>query len=376
MNHLNVLKRSWQILWRYRALWLFGIILAITLSSAPRSSQGLGYSFGEQDLQRVQQAPFSRLNPEEWNSLKEALQALTDAFDYVIPLWFGQALVAVVITLVCLVFILGVLFTILGYVANTALIRMVDEYEQSEEPRSVGHGFRLGWSRASWRIFLIDLLINIPMAILFLLLFLGSLSPLLLWATQNNVAGILGTVAAIGLFFLMILVAIVVGVAVSVVRNFIHRACALQSLGVFDSLRAGFRLFRSNLKDSALMWLILLGIEIAYSLAAGVIAFLLLLPTVVLAGGGALLAGGIGNIFEHTALPWVLAVIVGGMILFLLLGLPLLFLAGLKETYFSTAWTLVYRELTALGAARTAPEALLPGTDLPELPLMDEGEAV
>ena len=30
MDHVKVLKRAWEILWRYRVLWVFGIILALT----------------------------------------------------------------------------------------------------------------------------------------------------------------------------------------------------------------------------------------------------------------------------------------------------------------------------------------------------------
>ena len=30
MDHIKVLKRAWEIIWRYRALWIFGIILALT----------------------------------------------------------------------------------------------------------------------------------------------------------------------------------------------------------------------------------------------------------------------------------------------------------------------------------------------------------
>ena len=34
MDHTKILKRAWAILWQYRVLWIFGIILAITASSS------------------------------------------------------------------------------------------------------------------------------------------------------------------------------------------------------------------------------------------------------------------------------------------------------------------------------------------------------
>jgi len=33
MKHAQILKRSWEILWSYKALWIFGIILALTTAS-------------------------------------------------------------------------------------------------------------------------------------------------------------------------------------------------------------------------------------------------------------------------------------------------------------------------------------------------------
>ncbi len=29
MKHSEILKRAWKILWDYKALWIFGVILAI-----------------------------------------------------------------------------------------------------------------------------------------------------------------------------------------------------------------------------------------------------------------------------------------------------------------------------------------------------------
>jgi hypothetical protein len=38
MDPVKILKRAWHILWSYRALWVFGLILALAAGSA--SSQG------------------------------------------------------------------------------------------------------------------------------------------------------------------------------------------------------------------------------------------------------------------------------------------------------------------------------------------------
>ena len=42
MDHAKVLKRAWEILWRYRVLWIFGVIVALTAAGASPTF----YTFG------------------------------------------------------------------------------------------------------------------------------------------------------------------------------------------------------------------------------------------------------------------------------------------------------------------------------------------
>ncbi len=49
MNHANVLKRAWEILWRYRALWIFGVIVALTATSGTSGYWGGGGDGGHDD---------------------------------------------------------------------------------------------------------------------------------------------------------------------------------------------------------------------------------------------------------------------------------------------------------------------------------------
>ena len=40
MNHTQILKRSWKILWSYKTLWIFGILLALVSGGGGGSSGG------------------------------------------------------------------------------------------------------------------------------------------------------------------------------------------------------------------------------------------------------------------------------------------------------------------------------------------------
>jgi phosphotransferase system glucose/maltose/N-acetylglucosamine-specific IIC component len=60
------------------------------------------------------------------------------------------------------------------------------------------------------------------------------------------------------------------------------------------------------------------------------------------------------------ALPWILGFIVGFPLFLLVVGVPMLFLGGLVETFKSTTWTLTYRELRALESLTVEPELIEP----------------
>ena len=54
MDHVKILKRAWVILWQYRVLWIFGIILALTTSSGP-AANGSGYTLDSRDFNNREQ---------------------------------------------------------------------------------------------------------------------------------------------------------------------------------------------------------------------------------------------------------------------------------------------------------------------------------
>jgi len=203
MDHIKVLKRAWETTWRYRALWVFGIILALTTASGGYSGGG-GSSGGGGGNGN--------------GGGNGGLPPLGDLSVPEIPPQVVATLIAVGIVSACVIVILIVAATVARYVAETALIRMVNDYEETGEQQSVREGFRMGWSRSALWLFLIKLLIGLPVALTFIPLFLLAFAPLLLWATKSTPAGVIGTIAAIGLVFLTLFLAIVVGVVLSLLE--------------------------------------------------------------------------------------------------------------------------------------------------------------
>jgi hypothetical protein len=326
MDHIKVLKRSWEILWRYRVLWVFGLILALTAGTGGNNPQvTLGGDGDGIDVSQGMAIPH-------------------------IPSEIMATLVAVILGLACVVIILTVARFVFHYLAQTALIRMVDDYEETGEKRGVRQGFRLGWSRTTLRVFVIDLLTRLPgMFALFLLFLLGLAVFVLIMATQRTVVlMVIGVVAAIGLGFLIILAAILVSLAASFLRQFFWRVSALEEMGVIDSLRHGFRFVREHLADAIVMWLIMLGLEIGWIIVIIPIVLFLVVIAAVFGGLPALLVGGLASLVFEETIAWVLAALVGLPIFIVVMAAPLVFLGTLAEVFKSNVWTLTYRELRAL----------------------------
>src|SRR5688572_2537078 len=201
MDHIRIIKRAFEITRSYRALWIFGIIVALTTGG----DWGGGPSGGGDGGPGPGPFPRSDIPPDVMSGI------------------IAGAVVAGIIVL-----LLSVAFIIARYVSETALIRMVDRHEANGEKVNVRQGFRLGWSRAALRMFGLDLLVGLVGLLGFLLMAVVAASPLLVWLTDSTPARVLGTVVAVALGVVVIFIAILVGIAVSLLAEFWHRAVVLE----------------------------------------------------------------------------------------------------------------------------------------------------
>lgn len=350
MKHMQILKRAWTILWSYKALWIFGIILAFTSASY---NGGTIKSGGGSSTPSFSPTPGSQLNlPPE---IQQFLNQINNFFRNGITPQVEATLIAIFIGLFCLALFIGILMAIARYVSQVALMRMVDHYEQTGEKMSWKQGLRAGWSRSALRLFLIDLIIMVPVILVILVLFGCAAIPVVLGSMAGTLPTIAGVVGTIGLVFLIIFFILLVSLGLALIMEIIRRECVLEGQGVFDSIRQGWHLVIQNFKDVFLMWLILLGIRIGYSLLV-IPVFIVLLVAGFLVGGG---VGGALYLGVHLATSMVAAIaiaaVIGGLLLIAIISIPMLFLGGLAETYLSTTWTLVYRELAPVLSIAPSP---------------------
>ena len=349
MEFGRVIKRATEVTWRHKVLWVFGIAAALfgggIKSSPGGAGQGLQYTFNSQDIERWRgtMPRFPRIPGMPFGSwsLGDA-----SALEQLLPVIVGILGILAVVALI--VSILGI---IVRYTSLGALIGLVDEVEEREDTR-FRTGLRIGWSRFL-RLFAIDLIIGIVLAfvvVLFvLLLIIGGLlvtGPIALFAGNGGSVAILGILVAVaialGLVVMMALLGMALSAIVTLVREYAYRACVVEKLGVLESLGAGMRLMRTRFRESLLMWLLLLAIDIALGLVT--------VPLALLAGVG--LVGPAIGIYSVTrsigaaalaALPFLLVIAIASAVI-----------GGVYLAWRSSVWTLTFRELRAQEALSIA----------------------
>jgi hypothetical protein len=339
MDHFKVLKRAWQISWKYRALWLVGLLLVLAggglgsgfSGSPPSGSSGGSGGSGPGG------GPYG--GPGGFRSLPE-LWAM------VVPVLIAIAALIFILLLLAIVF--GIVATFVRYVTRTALIHMVQGYEETGEEIGFKRGMRLGWSRAAFRLFLMNWMVGLPLVLLMMLLIM-PLVGFSVWSFAaaggpRIVLGILLILLVIPVSLLGIALAIVVGPILEIA----YRRCVLEDLGPWEAFKEAWALIRRHLGPAALQWLLLVGLRIAWGIVLIPINLLLVFVALFVSGLPALLVGGLAS--AVASWPWGLGL---GLLVFVptfivVVAVPNIVLGIFATVYHSTVWTLTYRELMAL----------------------------
>ncbi len=358
INIGNNLKRSWHILWNYRILWIFGI-LAVLTGAGVSGGDNLRYTFGGNRGNTGTSGYNPNFQPGQYltqltNWYNQNLRPLLEHPDQHMAtiLWIGAAFLLFLI-------ILGAIAAIIRYVSETALMRMVDEYEQSGAKLVFKQGWKMGWNRRAFRLWVIDLVVNLP--VLVFLAILTGLGVLVFFSVTGggNVMAVVGTVASLGIAILLAIVMVVLMVFLSLLRQFFIRKAALEGMGIGESLRSGWAMFKGNWKSAVLMWLAMLAIGFGFGLLSIPIFFLLIPIYIILAIPGAVvgaipgaIAFGIASLFGGGPAAWIVAALVAAPFLVLVAFAPLVLIGAWFHVYSSNAWTLTYREIKTLKAVK------------------------
>ena len=277
----NILKRSWKILWNYKVLWIFGILLALTAggnagssnsgwrSQAPQSGAG-GLTGLTPEKVISENAPEWVRQMVDW-FVKDIQPVLLNPEQHI------GTIVAIGVILLLVILVVSIIAAFVRYPAETAVMRMVDGYETDGTKLSFKQGWKLGWNRRAFRMWLIDLILSLPVVLLISIMIGAGLALFMPQFGTSSKPGTEAIVLAIGLGFLSLFLVIVAAVFLTVLRNFFARAAALEGLTLKESFKYGWEMFKRNWKSAGLMLLVMFGIGIAFGIA-GLILFFLLIP--------------------------------------------------------------------------------------------------
>ena len=312
-NFGEILTRAWQITWKYKVLWIFGILAGCSQGSGGGSGGGSnsGYRAGPSD---------QNLPPE----LKNFFYQMQDFVGWVEANLFLFIAIGVIVFL-----LLMVLFIFLGTIGRVGLIKGAYEAELGAERLSFGELFSASLPYF-WRVFGLSFLIGLAFFLL--------LMPLVL----------LGVLTA-GIAFMCILplicLLIPVGMVVSIIIEQANRAIVLEDMSMFDGLKRGFEVARANVGPLLVMALILFGIQLVLGILIALPIFIIVFPSVI--------AFAAGEAQSFTPLYIALACIC--------LYAPVSWLLnGILTTYTQSAWTLTYLQVTKKSEPSEAPVLVEP----------------
>ncbi len=308
MDYSGLLRRAWNLIWTHKWLIVLGIVAALAggYGSSGGGGGNTGFQFDGSDF---------RQPPAEFDSFRDFVGELpgfeTGEFD---PSRLSPALgigAALAIPLIILAVAVGVALWAVGTIARGGLVAGVDALE-SGGTSSFSLAWSAGWQKG-WRLIGIGLLPAIPAVVL---LVTGAGLGGALYSLSRMTDSPLATPAFAGLGATLAVIACVAGVAALVLgllQTFAERACMLDDTDVFRSYGRGWEVLRANIGPAIVIFLIQVAIGIGVGLVMLLLSPILCLMCLVIVPLSLIVNGGV-------------------------------------TAYFSTLWTLAWRQWTGRGA--------------------------
>jgi hypothetical protein len=315
MDYGWVLKRAWETTWKFKGLWVLGILASCSSGGGGGGngggSSGSGYRFGGESDPRFYEF-------EQWvRSIPEHT-------------WIVIGIVAVVVIL-----ILALIALALGILGQAGLIAGFNQVETNGSV-TLGEAWRIGKANF-WRL--------VGVRVLFWLasLLLGIIIAAAAITTAIGTMGI-GLICLLPLLCLFIPIGALVGVYVMLTQV----ALVTEALDVQESFRRSWEVFKANLGP-----IIVIGLIVVFGSA--VIQLVLALPIILAA------LPAVVSLAFHSGQVDTTGLVTAGVCL--AIYLPLLIVAnGILQTYVTGVWTLSWCQWTGRAKGVTASPIVVPPT--------------
>lgn len=311
-NFGEILTRAWQIVWKNRVLWIFGILASCSRGgssfNSSSSSRGDGGFGTPPDL------------PPQVMQLLQTIQENLTAF------------ITIGVAVFCLIWIVTIFLSTIGKIG---LIRGTSQVDGGAEGLIFGQLFSES-TPYFWRMFGLSLIAAIPFVVLTAAIIAAALAFLILIPASASSGSDTPPVIGLGLIPLLIgcfCLLIPISIVINLIARQAQNAIVLEEMSVLPAISRGWDVFRKNLGPIIIMAIILAVIGFAVGFIIAIPVFIVVLP--------AIIAFAAGEAQNWTPLA------IAGVCICLYIPISLL-LNGIAVAYIESAWTLTYLRLTRL----------------------------
>jgi hypothetical protein len=306
MDFGEILTKAWKIIWKFKILWIFGILV----SCGQGGGGGGGGGGGNAGFQ------FSGDETNIPPGLERFFYGMENFFDYI----QGWQIAAFIVGFIFLILVLILVFAALSTIGRIGLIQGTVKAESGVDRMTFGELFNEG-KPFFWRVLGFNFLAGLALFIIVLAL----LIPLI---------GLTAVTFGIFLICLIPIICLLVPASwlVTVVFEQVNIAIVLEDLDIITGLKRGWQVFRENIGNMIVMGLIL-------GIGGFIIGFLMALPMILL------VVPVVIGIIEGTTFGIGSGFAVAGICFMAYLPV-LIVLNGILQAYIKSAWTLTYIRLT------------------------------
>ena len=314
MDFGAILSRAFRITWQYKVLWILGFLAALGSGSWGGAGQSPQTAF--------------RFNGEDMPWMRNLVAN-------------PNTILAGIAVFICLIFLLSIVFLVVGIIARGGLIAGVEQVETAGNT-SFGRAWAVGAARF-WHLLGLNILLWLPFIVIIVvlvILFGGAIAAAFATtasARGNPDPGAMMSIIGGGFVVLCCLSCLLVlyWLLAMVIQTFGERAIVLENAGITDSISRAWAIFRANLGNIILLALIMFVISIAFGLITGFVSLVILIPSIIPVIDEASRTG-------VMQISTILVALIGVIIATILAAI----INALFVTFNSAAWTLAYRQFT------------------------------
>jgi hypothetical protein len=310
MDYAEAITKAWKIIWRFKILWLLGLLSSC--SGGPTIVPAFNFSLAPGDVPFIGRGSLALTIVRYFES---------------VPAWVWFAMFGVI-------FLVGLTFFVISLVGRAGIKRAALLADEGGEKLPLGELLNASFGYF-WRMLGVTVLVGLPgfiFVVINLALFAGSIFSALVDRAFNG--GILLLCVALPLLCL----ALPLSWLLSMLSELCTSALVAENLGVVDSIRRGWKLFWKKPGSAILVSLFLFVIQfvigILMSLPVAAVIFPIVLGGIVTGLGGGLVIGVL-------------------MAILFLVGFGL-FVSSLLHAYSGSLWMLTFKRLTTQPATAAA----------------------